>query len=1181
MHSNSKKAPYALITALQAITAQTRLNDFLATVVHEIKQITDATRVFVLLNDERDAWHVADSEHPSVTFGSLEVVLAERLISETLVHQCLQAKCIVNIHDLTIDSDFTNNAYFNDRRQGSFIAFPVIAKDIIIALLLLDNEQFTSAFSLICVENLQIFTTQMAFCLQHIQRYAALDLRFTQYVQATTQSGSHTANPDREHLNNYQKILDILQIPGTSPDNKDRTNTLTIPEYQTILARSECIFRLIADNAPFAIFLLNQKNQTLYINRKFTELLGYQLDDIPSLVEWRRQVLPDVELAIDNRFNLTHNQNDAFLENAELASQEFLVTCKDGFQKTLNITFVLADIYKAIICTEFTTRRQQDLDYCSTKSNFQVIFEKAHVGIALSDSRGFLLNVNDRFAEMLDCSPEYMVGKNSGVFCHPDDKPSVIELYHRFMKGELNEYRIEMRWVRLTGEFFWADSFLTLLRDSEGNPEYFFGIHVDITERKKTEIALVASEQRFRQLFNKSPLPLALLKPKGHISLLNTRFIESFGYSTYDMPTINAWWTCAFPNIEARRIAMELWTQAVKEARKKCTDIKPTEFLVTCRNGQTRTIIISGVAVGEDLLMMFMDITEQKQYQNKLEHIAHFDALTNLPNRVLLADRLTQSMNRARRQNQSLAVVYLDLDGFKAINDNYGHEAGDHLLQIVATRMKFALREIDTIARLGGDEFVAVISDVKDMNPFTPLVHRLLDAAKQPIIRGDQVLQVSASLGITFYPQAEEIDADQLLRQADQAMYQAKLMGKNRFIIFDSELDRSIRGLNEGIEQIRLGFTENEFILHYQPKVNLTTGAVIGVEALLRWQHPTEGLKFPEQFLPIIEKNILIIGIGEWVIEQALCQIEIWQALGLSINISVNIAALHLQQMDFVERLRQILSNHPQVNPGLLELEVLESCAIEDMERAYSVIHGCLKLGIGFALDDFGTGYSSLSYLKRLPIKVLKIDKCFVRDMLNNPEDLAILAGVISLASASRRQVIAEGVESLEHGEMLLQIGCVNAQGYGIAQPMLAQALPAWMQTWRPNTEWLNCPTLGHEELILLSAIVEHRAWVKSVEDFFHNPLALPPPFKNTDELANWLQKSVNHYHDKFEEFNTIQLLNTQLLTLATELLMNYKREELVEFNDTQKTTFFTLSQLMDKKLRIFLKSLQKIKAVY
>ncbi len=444
---------------------------------------------------------------------------------------------------------------------------------------------------------------------------------------------------------------------------------------------------------------------------------------------------------------------------------------------------------------------------------------------------------------------------------------------------------------------------------------------------------------------------------------------------------------------------------------------------------------------------------ELREKSRQLEHIAHFDALTGLPNRVLLADRLQQAIAQTQRRGRSLAVAYLDLDGFKAVNDQYGHDTGDELLLSVAKRMNASLREGDTLARVGGDEFVAVLVDLEGLQDCEPVLARLLDVAAAPTPVRQQLLLVSTSIGVTLYPQ-DGADADLLLRHADQAMYQAKQKGKNRWHLFDVAQDAAVRTERESVEGIRHALDRREFVLYYQPKVNMKTGAVIGAEALIRWQHPERGLLPPAAFLPTIEDHAISGELGDWVIDAALAQLAEWRAAGLDLTVSVNVGARQLQRRDFVAQLCDLLTAHPTVEPRYLELEILETSALRDMALVSAIMRGCRAIGVRFALDDFGTGYSSLTYLKRLPAELLKIDRSFVRDILEDPEDLAIVEGVIRLAKAFGRGVIAEGVETIAHGERLLQLGCELAQGYGIARPMPGSELPGWVATWRPPALW-------------------------------------------------------------------------------------------------------------------------------
>lgn len=491
-------------------------------------------------------------------------------------------------------------------------------------------------------------------------------------------------------------------------------------------------------------------------------------------------------------------------------------------------------------------------------------------------------------------------------------------------------------------------------------------------------------------------------------------------------------------------LAENHWCGEICNRRKNGQIYTVSQTLTTVRDATDKII---------NFISFFTDITSMKAHQGQLEHSAHYDSLTNLPNRALLADRLNQAMVQCHRAKNLVAVVFLDLDGFKNINDRYGHAAGDAMLIAASQHMKAALRKGDTLARIGGDEFIAVITNLATSQDSVPELERLLRAAASPITYREMVLQVSASVGVTLYPQ-DNADADILIRHADQAMYLAKEAGKNRYHLFDTEQNNAIKTQRKGIDSISLALERDEFVLYYQPKVNMRSGEVIGVEALIRWQHPQRGLLVPLDFLPLIEHHPLNLSLGEWVIDSALTQISQWQSAGLDLTISVNISPFQLQQANFINRLKYLLATHPEVAPRYLELEVLETNAISDMTQMSRVMQTCMSLGVNFALDDFGTGYSSLAYLRRLPANLIKIDKTFVQDMLNDREDMAIVVGVVGLANAFHRKVLAEGVESLAHGRALLNIGCELAQGYGIARPMPVAKFPHWVKHWQPDKSW-------------------------------------------------------------------------------------------------------------------------------
>lgn len=453
---------------------------------------------------------------------------------------------------------------------------------------------------------------------------------------------------------------------------------------------------------------------------------------------------------------------------------------------------------------------------------------------------------------------------------------------------------------------------------------------------------------------------------------------------------------------------------------------------------------------GNSCHVVATDITLLKTQQLQLEQMALYDTVTKLPNRVLLADRLQQAMTQCQRSGRSLAVAYLDLDGFKAVNDRHGHNVGDQLLLALAQRMQATLRKGDTLARIGGDEFVAVLVDLGQAQDCKPLLQRLLQAAAAPTVIGDSMLQVSASIGVTLYPQ-DAANADQLLRHADQAMYQAKQAGRNRYHLFDLHRHATLRSQSAQIAEICSGLRQGEFELQYQPKVNMRTGAVVGAEALIRWRHPDRGLLAPASFLHLLENHPSSEEMCDWVLGAALEQMTTWQDEGLAIPVSVNISPFQLQQDSFVPKLTQRLATSANGSQHLLEIEVLETSALENMTKVAAMMRDCHALGVRFAIDDFGTGYSSLTYLRHLPADLLKIDRCFVAGMLDDADDRAIVESVIGLARAFQREVIAEGVETPAHGALLLEMGCEMAQGYAFARPMPGADMSAWIMQWRSS----------------------------------------------------------------------------------------------------------------------------------
>ena len=549
-----------------------------------------------------------------------------------------------------------------------------------------------------------------------------------------------------------------------------------------------------------------------------------------------------------------------------------------------------------------------------------------------------------------------------------------------------------------------------------------------------------------------------------------------------------------------------------------------------------------------NFVAVFSDIRRLKEQETQLKQMAYYDALTELPNRVLLADRLTQAISQTKRSSAMMAVCYLDLDGFKPVNDTYGHEAGDRLLVEMAGRLKDMLRGGDTVARLGGDEFVLLLLGLNNVEECEQAMQRLLQVVSQPLSVISEPVSLSASVGVAIYP-TDDANPDTLLRHADQAMYQAKQAGKNRYHIFDRELDLYVRIQHDRISRIADALAGGEFSIHYQPKVDLRKGIVVGLEALVRWNHPERGLVTPMHFLPLIEDHNLIVRMGEWVIETVLCQMDKWHDIGLDLAVSVNVASRQLQSHNFVQHLTASLSDHPRVAKKL-ELEILETSALEDVAKASRIIEQCRELGISCALDDFGTGYSSLTYLKRLPAATIKIDQSFIREMISDPDNLVIVQGILGLAFAFQRQVIAEGVETVEHGRLLMQLDCDHVQGNGIAKAMPADQVPAWVKDWKPDPEWSAIKDLRWDaaDRPMLVAKVDHRNWVTQL--VYAIKSGLPPPRRNLDDQHNcnfgvWYYGRGASLYRHLPAFVRIEELHRRVHEIAGEIDRSWRNGQL------------------------------------
>ncbi len=938
---------------------------------------------------------------------------------------------------------------------------------------------------------------------------------------------------------------------------------LQLSESQTRLQQSEQRYRSVVDNLKEVIFQTDAEGRWTFLNPSWHELTGL------SPAESLGQPFLDFVHSGDRQHNLAlfesliqRKQDDCRHQVRYLHKTEGVRWVEVYARLTLDQTGRIVGTSGTLSDISESRQYQQRLERLLAEQ--KAVLENDLVGIVRVRDR-CVLWANPAFETMLGYGRGELVGSNSAQNYPSREAYEALgsAAYPVLAAGRI--YRDQVEHVRKDGQHIWIDLSGAILDRDSGESLWTF---IDITERKQAEARL----QLAASVFTHAREGIMITDADGTIIDVNDAFTRITGYTHDEVQGRNprflksghhdpAFYQMMWQSLQEQGYWYgEVWN------RSKSGDVFAAMQAVSAvQDGAGNTL---------QYVSLFSDITPIKEHERQLEYIAHYDALTHLPNRVLLADRLHQGMAQAQRQGKPLAVAYLDLDGFKAINDRHGHETGDQLLVAVANRMRQALREEDTFGRLGGDEFVAVLLDLNTIESTSVSLDRLLAAAAQPVHIGDLMLQVSASIGVTFYPQADDIDAEQLLRQADQAMYQAKLAGKNRYHIFDADQDRNVRGHHESLEHIQRALAQREFVLYYQPKVNLRSGLIVGAEALIRWQHPERGLLPPAAFLPVIEDHALAVDLGEWVIDSALAQMEIWHAAGFALPVSVNVSARQLQQPNFVTRLGGLLAAHPGICPGSLELEVLETSALQDIAQVSRIMLACRDIGVSFALDDFGTGYSSLTYLKRLPAAQLKIDQSFVHDMLEDPEDLAILEGVLGLAAAFRRQVIAEGVETVEHGTLLLQLGCDIAQGYGIARPMPAGALLNWSLAWRTDPAWADQPAISRDDLPLLHAGVEHRAWIKSIDSYLQGDLRHPPELDPEQcRFGAWLRTDARTRHGGQKVFQDLDLQHQRIHDLAEQLIQLHAQgqtglalERLGELHTLRDTLLGQLQRLVGRQ---------------
>ncbi|MES9832163.1 MAG: EAL domain-containing protein [Candidatus Thiodiazotropha sp. DIVDIV] len=856
-----------------------------------------------------------------------------------------------------------------------------------------------------------------------------------QVLQRVWKSGLTETFPPREYRDGRIKGWRENRIYKLANNN-------VVAAYEDVTAREEARvqreatderYRLLTDSTLDGVWDWDLISGELYLSPRWKEQLGYMDDELPNELEtWKSRLHPD-----DRDGVLTHL--DHFLRNPEKVwSDEFRLLHKKGYYvwtmargtPVINDDGVVQRILGVHIDVEDRKKFEQRL--ADNEQRLTLALSAANQGLYDLNVQTGEAIVNQEYATMLGYDSSTFKETNASWLerMHPDDHEAVAKTYSDYIGGRKDEYRVEFRLRTASGKWVWILSIGRLVEwDSDGKPLRMLGTHTDIT-------ALKQAQERVRQaaqVFSSTIEGVTITDLNGTILDVNKAFSDITGYSREEAIGHN-------PSIlkSGRHDAnfyVSMWKSLLEDGSWR------GEIWNRNKQGVVYPEILTISQVFDDdqnptgYVAVFSDITTSKQTEERMDFMAHHDPLTQLPNRLLFNARLEQAIQRSTRENQALAVMFIDLDRFKQINDSFGHSVGDELLLQCAVRLQTAVRGNDTVGRISGDEFVILLENIKSSENVSIHVRKVIQLFNEPFLLADHEITVTCSIGISLFPDDCK-EPSCLLRNADTAMYLAKEEGRNGYQFYTHEMTTAAAEYLFMENALHQALRENQFYLVYQPQIELSNGDYIGVEALIRWQHPEQGVIPPSHFIPVTEKTGLIQEIGEWVLKEACRQASEWKKRGLDFRrIAVNISGRQVQNPDFSNFVISTLEEY-NLSADCLELEVTESFLMEHEDEGIRQLRVLQEAGITIAIDDFGTGYSSLSYLKYLPVNKLKIDRSFVRDIPDDSNDMAISEAVIALGGALGLDVIGEGIETEEQVAFLKAKGCALGQGFYYYKPL-------------------------------------------------------------------------------------------------------------------------------------------------
>jgi diguanylate cyclase (GGDEF)-like protein/PAS domain S-box-containing protein len=781
------------------------------------------------------------------------------------------------------------------------------------------------------------------------------------------------------------------------------------------------------DEAAIGMTITGLDGRYQRVNRSFAEMVGRDRYELIGVAVREITHPDDVDADIEAMARMASGEQDSYRSEKRYVRPDGSVVWTQLAVKLVSDDAGPSHFLSQMI--DISERKAFEDALATSEERFRSLSASAPNGIYALDLQGRLLYANDRLVELTGLSHDQLTGTGWLDMIHPDERERVVS--ESGPAAVERRLATEFRIVRPDGAVRWVRTRASELRGSSGEHAGFVGSLEDVTSELEALREISAREAEYRMLAENSSDFLARHAPDGTYRYCSPACVAITGYSPEELIG-----TSPFRLVAAEdRDAVRAYARLVSEREEPAT----AAYRLRCKDGQLRWLETTARAVRDDagvreLVSVTRDISERKQAEIELSHAALHDTLTGLPNRALFLDRLGLALRRTERRSGSVAVLFCDLDRFKVVNDSLGHDAGDRLLVDVAGRIVTALRPADTVARFGGDEFTILCEDIAGEIEAATIAQRIVDVFRDPFLLEDGEVFLATSVGIAI-ARGNDDRAEDLIRDADAAMYRAKERGKGRYEIFDEAMRADAVARLETESALRRAVERGELRLHYQPEVDLATGAVRGFEALVRWDHPARGLLGPNAFIPLAEETGLIVPIGEWVLREAATEAARWAtASSEPLTLSVNLSARQLAQQDLVAMVRRAMAE-TGIDPATLCLEITESAVMESGSATTAQLRALKSLGIRLAIDDFGTGFSSLAHLRRFPVDVLKIDGTFVAGLGHEPQDASIAAAVISLAHALGLDTVAEGIETEEQLTILRSLGCDLGQGYLFGRP--------------------------------------------------------------------------------------------------------------------------------------------------